>query len=67
MYDIGTKGTLNIYPEGKTHTKPKIQIPESRLNKRGTKYPYDNVVEVSGSFKSKSSAIRSTYNSTMGE
>jgi hypothetical protein len=60
QYDIGTKGTLFIYPEGKTSGKPKITIPESRLNKRGTKYPYDNVVEVTGTFKAKSSATRGT-------
>jgi hypothetical protein len=62
-FAINSKDTLTVYPRGKTHTYPKIEIKNARLLSRDHNVPYDNAVDLASKFSANNSCTRSTYSS----
>lgn len=63
-FAVNAKDTLVIYPQGKTHGKPKIVISNARLTSRSKKIPYDGAAEFSCKFTATNAATYTTYSST---
>ena len=62
-FDINTKDTLFVYPEGRTHTNTEITVYNARLIEREQAIVYDDVTAITASFHAKNTVTRDTYSS----
>jgi hypothetical protein len=62
-FAINSKDTLTVYPRGKTHGYPKIEIQNARLLSRDHNVPYDNAVDLTAKFNANNTLTRTTYSS----
>lgn len=60
-FEINAKDTLIIYPEGKTHTYPKLTVNNARLINRSQNIVYDDVASITAAFHAKNTVTRGTY------
>jgi len=62
-FALNAQDTLLIYPEGRTHGKPEIEVDNTRLIDRSQPVEYDQAVELEATFHAKNSVTRDTYSS----
>ena len=60
-FEINTKDTLFIYPEGKVHTKPMLTVQNARLINRSQDIIYEDVTAITAAFHAKNTVTRGTY------
>jgi hypothetical protein len=61
---LNAKDTVTIYPNGVTHTYPKLTCNNAQLNERSQTIPFEGAVEISLAFNARNTLTRGTYDST---